>query len=352
MITVAADTLTAISRALIGAVGTPADMANDVTESLVEGNLCGHDSHGMMRLPQYVRLARDRKVLAEVRPVVDPPRRPGLAMRRVDGGWGWGQPAARLATRTAIALARDTGVAAVSIDHCNHVGRLGEYVAMIAEQGMLGFATCNAGPAVAPFGGKARVFGTNPVAFAAPRRGGKRPVLVDFATAGIAEGKVRVALAKGVQVPPGNIVDKDGQPSVEPKDFYDGGSLVAFGLHKGSGLSVLVELLGGGLSGLGPSCLPGFTQGFMAGNGTVILAFNIEDFTPRDQYLDRVEAFCAHVAMSATAQGASEVLLPGDPEWRSRARRLVEGIPLPEATWEDILAAGREVGVDVTALAA
>ena len=347
MITISSDRLLAISRAVIGAVGTPPEFANDVAESLVEGNLCGHDSHGVMRLPQYARMAKDGKVLAGARATVDTPRRPGLAMRRVDGHWGWGQPAARLATRTAIALAADTGVAAVAIDHCNHVGRLGEYAAMIADAGMLGFATCNAGPAVAPFGGRARVFGTNPVTFAVPRLNGKRPVLVDFATAGVAEGKVRVALAKGAQVPPGNIVDVNGAPSVEPKAFYDGGSLVAFGLHKGSGLSVMAELLGGGLSGLGPSCLPGFASGFLAGNGTVIMAFNIEDFTPRDQYLERVEAFCAKVGSSQPAQGVSEVLLPGDPEWRSREARLKAGVPLPDATWAEIEACAAELGIPV-----
>ena len=347
MITVSSDRLMTITRAVISAVGSPAEFANDVAESLVEGNLCGHDSHGVMRLPQYARMVQDGKVFAAARATVDEPRRPGLAMRRVDGHWGWGQSAARLATRTAIDLAAQTGVAAVAIDHCNHIGRLGEYATMIANAGMLGFVTCNAGPAVAPFGGRARVFGTNPVAFAVPRLNGKRPVLVDFATAGVAEGKVRVALAKGVQVPPGNIVDANGAPSVEPKAFYDGGSLVAFGLHKGSGLSVMVELLGGGLSGLGPSCLPGFAQGFLAGNGTVILAFNIEDFTPRDQYLERVEAFCAHVAASQPAQGVSEVLLPGDPEWRSREARLKSGIPLPEATWAEIETTAAGLGVPV-----
>jgi len=346
-ILVPAERLLGIARALIEAVDTPADMANDVAESLVEGNLCGHDSHGVMRLPQYVRLAREGKVRTTVRPVLDVPRRPGLAMRRVEGGWGWGQPAARLATRAAIDVAGQCGVGVIAIDHCNHVGRLGEYVAMIAEAGMIGFAMCNAGPIVAPFGGKARLFGTNPVAFAFPRPNGKLPVLVDFATAGVAEGKVRVALAKGVSVPPGNLLDKDGAPTTLPKDLYDGGALLAMGLHKGSGLSVAVELLGGGLSGLGPSVVPGFTQGFLAGNGTVIQAYHIEDFTPREQYLDRVEAFCEIVLASPPAAGSSEVLLPGDPEWRSRAQRGKDGVPLPEATWAEIIETGREVGVTI-----
>lgn len=334
-----------LSLDMIGAVGTPHDLAVPVAESLVEGSLCGHDSHGVMRLPQYVGLVKSGRVFADVAPVADAPKRPGLAARRVDGRWGWGQPAARMAAQLAIEVAGATGVAAVSIDHCNHVGRLGEYTAMIADAGLIGMATCNAGPAVAPFGGRSRLFGTNPFSFAVPRAPGQRPVLVDFATAGVAEGKVRVALAKGEQVPPGNIVDANGAPSTDPQAFYDGGSLLAFGLHKGSGMSVMAELLGGGLSGLGPSCVPGFAQGFLAGNGTIIMAFSIDDFTPREQYIDRVEAFCASVRASTPAQGVSEVLLPGDPEWRSRERRLRDGIPVPEATWDDIRRVATDLGV-------
>lgn len=330
---------------MIGAVGTPADMAVAVAESLVEGSLCGHDSHGVMRLPQYVGLVKSGRVFADMRPVAEPPKRPGLAVRRVDGRWGWGQVAARAATQLAVDVARECGVGAVAIDHCNHVGRLGEYTAMIADAGLIGIATCNAGPAVAPFGGRSRLFGTNPFSFAVPRTASQRPVLVDFATAGVAEGKVRVALAKGEQVPPGNIVDVDGAPSTDPQAFYDGGSLVAFGLHKGSGMSVMAELFGGGLSGLGPSCLPGFAQGFLAGNGTVITAYNIDDFVPRDQYIERVEGFCERVRSSTPAQGVSEVLVPGDPEWRSRERRLRDGVPVPEATWDDIRRVATDLGV-------
>ncbi len=345
MITKTHEQLMNLSRAIIGAVGTPDDLANDVAESLVEGNLCGHDSHGVMRLPQYAGLAKSGRVFADVRAIVDEPRRPGLAMRRVDGRWGWGQPAARVAARLAIDIARQTGVSAISIDHCNHVGRLGEYTAMIANAGLIGMATCNAGAAVAPFGGRSRLFGTNPFSCAIPRKGGQRPVLIDFATAGVAEGKVRVALAKGAQIPPGNLVDANGAPTTDPQAFYDGGSLLAFGLHKGSGMSVVAELFGGGLSGIGPSNLPGFAQGFLAGNGTVIMAFNIDDFVDREKYLDQVDAFCERVRTSTPAQGVDEVLLPGDPEWRSREIRMRDGIPLPEATWADIERCAAELGV-------
>ncbi len=169
------------------------------------------------------------------------------AFARVDGRRGWGQLAARLAAETAIRLAQSHGVGAVTVDRCTHVGRLGEYVEEIAAAGLVGHALGNADPAVAPPGTAVRAMGTNPVAWAIPRAGGD-PVLVDFATAEMAEGKLRVAVAREELLPLAAIVDVHGRPSQTPSDFYDGGALVPFGGHKGYGLSVAAELIARGLS--------------------------------------------------------------------------------------------------------
>ena len=139
------------------------------------------------------------------------------------------------------------GLGAAVVQNSYHIGRVAPYVEHLAREGMIGLAMANAGRAVAPFGGRQRVMGTNPIAWAVPRGGGQEPIALDVATAFIAEGKVRVARAKEVECPEGAIMDKDGFPSVNPNDFYNGGALKAFGAHKGSGFSILAQLVGVGL---------------------------------------------------------------------------------------------------------
>src|SRR5262245_252560 len=156
MPTIDHQTLRRLAQAIIEAPGTPPGAAQAVSESLVEANLMGHDSHGVLRLPQYIELVRVGAVQPQATPKVTAQQG---ATAQVDGAFGWGQPSARLATQTAIALAADHGIGAVTIVSCNHIGRVGEYVETIARAGMIGMAFCNAGPAVAPYGGYQRVMG-------------------------------------------------------------------------------------------------------------------------------------------------------------------------------------------------
>lgn len=324
-----ADELRSLSRSILEAVGTPEDLASIVALSLVDSNLAGHDSHGVIRLPSYVAAVRNGQVLSAARATH---QLLGGACARIDGGWGWGQPAARLATDTAIDLAVSHGVGLVSISRCNHIGRLGEYVERIGASGKIGLVICNSRSAVAPFGGYTRLLGTNPIAWSPPTPSGTAPVVVDFATSTIAEGKLRVAQAAGGQVSPGALVDSKGHPSQEPSAFYDGGALTTFGGHKGFGLSVMAEVMGGILSGSGPSSLPGFDNG----NGTVILAIDVERFVPAATFMDQVEAFSGAIRGASPAPGFDEVVMPGEPERRSRQRRAQEGIPVPAATYQAI----------------
>ncbi len=339
MPTFTADELRRVAQSILEAVGTHSDDAQLISNSLVESNLVGHDSHGVMRLMSYIDFVRRGQVKPAARAFVS---KEAQAAAQVDGAWGWGHLSARLATTTAIDLAAQYGVAAVTIDQCNHVGRLGEYVEAMARAGMIGVALCNVDPAVAPFGGFGRVMGTNPLAWAVPRAGNE-PLFSDFATSGVAEGKLRVARAKGERVEAGLIVDSNGRPSQEPADFYNGGALLPFGGHKGYGLSVMVELLGGVLSGMAVSVQPQY----QAANGTLFLALNIAAFMPVDQFTQQVEKFCERIKVTPPADGFREVLLPGEPERRTRKQRLVEGISLPEQTWQEIQALAR--GLDVAA---
>ena len=322
-----------ISQVVLEAMGTPADLATIVGKALVGANLVGHDSHGVLRLPQYYGMVQHGQIHpAERASIVKQEGTGNAATAQVDGGWGWGQPAAQLATRTAIDLAKANGVGAVTINRCNHVGRLGEYVEMIARAGCIGIAFSNINPAVAAFGGRARLFGTNPIAFATPRGDGQDPVLVDYATAATAEGKLQVAKAKGEQIGPGLILDKNGYPSQDPMAFYDDGVLLPFGGHKGYGLSVMVELLGGALSGMAPSSLPEYG----GGNGTLLIALNVPAFVPLEQFTRQADGLAANIKATPKAPGVKEVMVPGEPEWTTQKQRRRDGVALPPATWDAI----------------
>lgn len=330
--------LARLSRSILEAVGTPDDLASVVAASLVDANLAGHDSHGVIRLNSYVANVRSGQVRPAARPQVQPL---GGACARVDGGWGWGQPAAHLAADTAASLARANGAGLVTIGHCNHIGRLGEYIEELGRAGLMGFMTCNARAAVAPHGGYTRLLGTNPVAWGTPQVAGGLPLVVDFATATIAEGKLRIAHAAGSKAPHGAVVDKDGQPSVNTAAFYDGGALTTFGGHKGFGLSVMAELMGGVLSGSGASSAPGYDNG----NGTLVMAVDVGRFVPAGDFNRQVEEFTERMHAAPKGPGFDEILMPGEPEMRARRQRAEEGIPVPAETHRAIIELAAELGV-------
>lgn len=337
MVTVDPERLRSMSHAIIVALGTERDLARIVADSLVEANLAGHDSHGVLRLPWYTRHVRSGQVRPAARPVV---REASGATARVDGGLGWGAPAAQLATEMALALARDHGVGAVTVLNCNHIGRVGAYVERLALAGAVGLALCNASPSVAPFGGARRLMGTNPFALAAPGALGAPPLVLDFATSGVAEGKLRVALATGASVAPGLVRDSAGAPSLDPRDYYAGGALEAFGLHKGSGMSMMIELLARGLCGVDPT--EAGNRGF---NGTLLIALSVGAFTSPRQFAAAAGRLAAQVADTPALPGVERVLMPGEPERMTRARRLAEGVPLAEQTWAELVALANELGV-------
>ncbi|HEX4656428.1 MAG TPA: Ldh family oxidoreductase [Streptosporangiaceae bacterium] len=315
-----ADQLAEFATAALAALGAPEAVAAQVARSLVLSNLVGHDSHGVIRLVQYSEFIGAGQVRPSATAEITGTRG---ASGVVDGAWGFGQPAAQLATGLAIKAASTHAVAAVTIRNCNHVGRLGEYVTDLAEAGLMGMAFCNSGAVVAPFGGTGRALGTNPFAWAAPGGPGG-PLVVDFSTAGVAEGKLRVAAAEGRGVAEGLIVDARGLPSARPEDFFAGGALLPFGGHKGSGMSVMIELLGGLLTGMGTACTPGYA----GGNGTVLLAVDLAAFTDPGAYQAGAREFCAALVAVGAGPSGGNVLLPGEVESRTRQQRLRDGIPV------------------------
>lgn len=321
---------------ILRALGTSDDYAREVAGSLVDAQLAGHDSHGLIRLAEYASFV-DRGIL-------HPAAQPEIVAAQgaaavVDGNWGWGQPACHLAVRAASRIASENGVAAVTIRHCNHIGRIGEYVERLADAGLVGLAWCNADPAVAPYGGKSRLLGTNPIAAGIPLGPGQRPVIMDFATAATAEGKLRVARATGAPIEPGLVIDQQGRPATEAEAFYAGGALLPFGAHKGYGLSVVIEMLGGALSGNHPSS----AAGYQGGNGAVLLALDPAFFVTRDDFASDVSACAQAILACPPVTPGRPVLLPGDIENLQRERRQ-SAVPVADAVWEQLAQLAKRLG--------
>ncbi|MCY4145199.1 MAG: Ldh family oxidoreductase [Chloroflexi bacterium] len=340
--TIHAEPLTNLCRDIFAAAGTPTDIAAIVAESLVTTNLFGHDSHGVLRVKQYITMIRAGMTQPGQRPRVI--KRFG-ATAMVDGGYGFGQVGARFAAELARQLGAEYGIAAVSLGQTTHIGRLGEYTAHIAAAGLIGIGftsgTMYSGW-VAPYGGRERVFGTNPMSFAAPGSGGET-LLLDFATAGVAHGKIVLAHAKAEPVPSGMMLDRHGNPSTDAQLLDEGAVLLPMGLHKGSGLAMMMELIPTLLAGHRPISAPDFSFG----NPTLLLALSPEAFDDHTDFAAQVAALQARVKAVQPAAGFDEVLLPGEPEARAYARRIKTGIPLPDAVWADLRELADELGVAI-----
>ena len=315
-----------IGTRLLAGLGTPPDAAAEVARSLVSANIAGHDSHGLLRLPWYAEFVTDGRADPAATPTVS--GRSG-ATAAIDGRRGWGQLAGHLAVETVAELATEFGIGIVTAKRCNHIGRLGEYAEQLADRGLISLLWCNADPAVAPFGGRTRMLGTDPFAAGIP---GDPPLIIDFATAAVAEGKLRIERAAGRSVPLGLIQDAEGRPSTDPEDFYAGGALLPFGAHKGFGLAVLVELLGGALSGNHVGFLPSYEWG----NGLVLIAFAPGRLIDTDAFAAEISAAAGALRATPPAAGVEKVLLPGDVERATAAARSTDGFVVPEPTWDQL----------------
>jgi len=326
---------------ILHAAGAPTEHARVVAASLVESNLAGHDSHGVIRTMQYVRNIEEGRIDPVARPAV---ARETGAVSMVDGRLAFGQVAARFAMELTLDNADKHGIAATGLYHSGHIGRLGEWAQMATERGQIGLL-CNSGSnfggIVAPFGGSKRQFSTNPISAAVPVAG-REPVVVDFATSTVAEGKVRVANNSGKSIPEGWVQDSQGRPTTNPADLYDGGVLLPAAGHKGYGLALLVDFLAGSLINAG---LPGTEEGTSGSFNVLFIALKIDAFSPLEAFLDTSAALCADVKANPPAAGFEEVLLPGEPEQRSAAKRSAEGIPIDEGTWNQMVDKAQEFGL-------
>jgi LDH2 family malate/lactate/ureidoglycolate dehydrogenase len=340
-----ADELREFITSILLAAGAPESHATIVAHSVVDSNLAGHDSHGVVRIPHVVKDVASGKLKPSASPRVTHER---SSTATVDGGSTFGHVGCRLATDLAIRKARETAIAAIALTRANHTGRIGEWAEIGADAGMvtivLGSRANSSrgtpGGTLAPFGGKTGALGTSPIAWSVPRRGGLPPILLDFATSVVAQGKLQIARAKGERVPFGWIIDSDGRPTTDVEAFFRGGAQLPFGGHKGYALSLMVSLMAIGLSagdGLDPA---------EHGSCLFVVCVDPAAFRPAEDFLDYVEATAARIKAVPPAEGFDEVLLPGEPEARSRAARLRDGIPVPDEIWADLLKSARSVGLN------
>jgi hydroxycarboxylate dehydrogenase B len=341
-----ADDLRQFVTSILLAAGAPDEHAAIVAHSVVDSNLAGHDSHGVVRIPHLVKDALSGKLKPASSPRVtqDAP-----STATIDGGSTFGHVGCRFATEIAIRKARAASIAAVALTRANHTGRIGEWAEIGADAGMvtlvLGSRANSSrgtpGGTLAPFGGRTGALGTSPIAWSVPRRNGRPPILLDFATSAVAQGKLQIARAKGERVPLGWIIDSDGRPTTDVEAFFRGGAQLPFGGHKGYALSLMVSLMAIGLSG-GDDLDPA-----EHGSCLVVMCVDPSAFRPAADFLDHVEETAARVKAVPPAEGFAEVLLPGEPEARSRVARLRDGIPIPEEIWADLLKSAQSVGMNV-----
>lgn len=339
MRTIAAQKLIDLVAAVMAGGGSQPDEARTIARRLVDSNLVGHDSHGVIRVGKYLEWVAAGWLRPNTAPTIV---FENAALAIVDGNRGFGQVTGEIATRLGIGKAAAQGIAFVGLRNCGHLGRLGDWAEMAAEAGQvsLHFLNTSGAQRVAPFGGSDRRLSTNPLAIGVPLAGAP-PAILDITTSMVAEGKLMVALNKGDSVPEGWIVDKAGHPTTDPARFYDGGALLTIGAHKGSGLSILTDLLAGAVT-TGRSSDPEDT---VLRNNMLSIFIDPAVYDREHVVLAEARRLVEWVKASPPAVPGLPVLGPGDVERRTRAARLAGGIPLDDKTWDDLVAAARSVGV-------
>jgi LDH2 family malate/lactate/ureidoglycolate dehydrogenase len=341
MIIVPAKRLLNLGKDIFKAQGLSKKKSEFLAETLVEGNLTGHDSHGVHYFVMYSERIKEGHIKVSAEPVIVH-ETPTTAY--IDGGYAPGQVTAKKLTEVAVAKAKEHMVSAVGAFNCNHIGRIGYYTNWAAEQGIVSLFFVNVGgPSVAVFGGVGRTFGTNPISVGIPT-GDSKPFLVDYATSVVAAGKISVARAKHAKIPLHWTRDKDGKPTDDPFAFREGGWLLPFGEYKGYALQLVSELLGAVLTGsrvgIDPGQIPPST------NGIFMVAVDPDAFVGLETFTEGVDDVIKRVKEVKPEPG-KRIMIPGEPEWETKESRLVKGISLPEETWEGITSLAKELGLRI-----
>ena len=322
------------------AVGSPEHDARELADHLVDSNLAGHDSHGVIRAPQY---------LGQIETGLIVPGASSELVRETEttallrGNWNYGQVVGREAMDVAIEKARASGIGVTVAWEVSHTGRMGTYGEQAARAGMLSIAMVQGqGRVVAPFGGAEGRLSTNPIVVAAPTADPEQPFVLDMATSVAAGGKVKVADAASYELPPDWAIDAEGRPTRDPSAIEAGGAILPLGGpagHKGFGLSLAVTALAGALA-------PRSGLGMHSGSSTFMLAVDLETFREPSEYSEALGAFFDYIRETPLQEGFEEIVVPGELERRNRDRRRRDGIDLDDGTWQRLADGAVQTGIE------
>ncbi|QJR11224.1 putative oxidoreductase YjmC [Usitatibacter rugosus] len=323
--------------------GMPDADAALIADTLVQADLWGHQSHGVLRTGWYLARLKTgvMKAVTETRFAVD-----ARAVAVIDAQDGVGQVATKLAAEEAIRRAKVHGVASVAVRNSNHFGTCMYYTRRAAEQGCIMMLMTNGGPAIAPTGGRKKIIGTNPWSISAPA-GKHPPFMMDMANTGVARGKIYLARQRREPIPLGWALTADGEPTTDPQAAIDGIILPMAG-HKGYAIASVVDMLSGVLSGSAfLSAVNGpYKTELKSGAGHFFTAYDISAFMPLAEFNARMEAFIAEIKAVPLAKGADEIFYPGEMEARSDTRLRAQGLDLPEDTIADLSRIAAELGME------
>ena len=330
--------------------------AKTIAERLCGSNLKGHDSHGIARVPRYVEWMERGWLYPNMKPelVVD-----AGAMACLDAKQGFGQIAGECAVDEGISRAKKHGCSVVGLRNSGHLGRIGDWAERAADVGLVSFHFVNVRGSllVAPFGGSDRRGSTSPLAIGVPGEN-KNHIILDMATSTVAEGKVMVAQKGGKPLPAGALIDSNGNLTINPEVMYGKinenevpnsengtGAITAFGLHKGSGINFMMEILGGALTGSGVSAGIDDKEKRKFANGMLSLYIKVDNMVNFEYFLNEVRSYADFVRSSPPANKNEKVLIPGDKEISTYKDRLANGLPVAPIVWQNIKQTAKDLNV-------
>ena len=330
--------------------------AKTIAERLCGSNLKGHDSHGIVRVPRYVLWMEWGWVFPNIKPelIVD-----SGALALIDAKQGFGQVAGEFAVDEGIKRAKLHGVSVVGLKNSGHLGRIGDWSERAADAGLvsLHFVNVRGSLLVAPFGGSDRRGSTSPLSIGVPSKDTDH-IILDMATSTVAEGKVMVAQKGGKPLPAGALIDSNGNLTINPEVMYGKinenevpnsengtGAITAFGLHKGSGINFMMEILGGALTGSGVSAGIDDKEKRKFANGMLSLYVKVDNMVNFEYFLNEVRSYADFVRSSPPANKNEKVLIPGDKEISTYKDRLANGLPVAPIVWQNIKQTAKELNI-------
>ena len=344
MPTIAHAALREFGANIFKAANVPPDQARILTDHLVEANLMGHDSHGVIRVPWYMRLllAGDMQPVGNHEIVRETP-----VSLVINANRSIGIVLAYQSMEMAVERAKIHTLGAVAVHRSTHIGRLGAFPPLAAMEDCIGILMLNGGDRfTAPFGGTARRLPPNPIAISVPTLDGP-PLTLDITTSMVAGGKLEVATARNEEVPEGWLIDQEGQPLTDPAPFITGaGAMLPLGGpvgHKGYGLAMMIDALAGGLSWAGCSA----DEPTRGGRGYLALAIKVESFIDVAEYKKEIQTLIVWVKSSPTMPGVERIYVPGEMETERQKRREAEGVFIEENTWKELVEIATDVNVSV-----